>query len=110
MAAVPGITPVDLADDDVVWRVTLRIPAHRDEVWHALHHAGFSPTTLFTPLHRLLGRPDREFPRASALAGDLLNLDPARLGDDPAAAARRAADVAAAVLDRPLRKEQHAGV
>jgi dTDP-4-amino-4,6-dideoxygalactose transaminase len=107
MAALPGVAPLDLAEDDVPWRVTLRIPAHRDAVQRVLDRAGFAATSLFTPLHRLLGRPDREFPRASSLARDLLNLDPARLGDDPVATARRMAALAATVLDRPLRKEQH---
>ncbi len=110
LADLPGLTPLDLAGDDAPWCITLRIPDHRNAVALALSQAGFPATCLFSPLHRLAGHPDRLFPRASSLAGELLNLDPDRLGDDPAAAAKRVAAVVATVLDRPLRKEQHAGV
>jgi dTDP-4-amino-4,6-dideoxygalactose transaminase len=105
LAALPGLYPLDLPEPDVPWRVTVRIPGRRDAVKRALERAGFAPTALFAPLHRLTGRSDREYPCATLLAAQLLNLDPARLGDDPVAAARHAAAAAATVLDPPRRNE-----
>ena len=94
---------------DVPWRVTFRIPGHRDAVLRSLRVAGFAVDRLFAPLHRLAGQADWEFPRATMLAETLLNCDPGCLGDDPASAVQRLTAVAASVLDGPIRKEQHAG-
>ena len=105
LAALPGITPLDLADEDVPWRVSLRVADRRAAVQRALAAAGLAPSTLVAPLHRLTGRADGEFPVASALAAELVALDPTRLGEDPVATVRRATTAVAAILDRPLRNE-----
>lgn len=110
MLGLPDVSALDLGPTDVPWRVSFRIPGHRDAVLRSLRTAGFTVDRLFAPLHRLAGQADWEFPRATMLAETLLNCDPGKLGDDPVAAARRLAAVAASVLDGPLRKEQHAGI
>ena len=110
MMELPDVSAVDLGPADVPWRVTFRIPVHRDAVMRSLRTAGFTVDRLFAPLHRLAGQADWEFPRATMLAETLLNCDPGCLGDDPITAVKRLAAVAASVLDGPLRKEQHAGI
>lgn len=110
LVELPGVSALDLGPADVPWRVTFRFPGHRDAVLRSLRIAGFAVDRLFAPLHRLAGQADWEFPRATMLAETLLNCDPGCLGDDPAAAVQRLTAVVASVLDRPLRKEQHAGI
>jgi dTDP-4-amino-4,6-dideoxygalactose transaminase len=109
LGRVPGVRLLELGDHDVPWRVSFAVPATaRDAVLQALAALGFAPSRLFAPAHRLVGLPDLDFPRATALAEALVNLDPDRLGDDPAAAADRAAIAVGAALADPARKEQHA--
>jgi len=101
---------LDLASRDVPWRVSFAVPvAARDAVVGALADLGLAPTRHFAPAHRLAGFDDRAFPGATALAEALVNLDPVRLGDEPATAAARAALAVDLALERTVRKEQHAG-
>jgi hypothetical protein len=109
VADLPGVDPIDLDENDVPWRVTMRVAARRDAVARALNAAGFPCTRLFTPVHRLAGLPDHRFPVATALAATLLNLDPDRLGDDPEAGVRRVVALMSTLIDPPLRQWLHAG-
>ena len=104
LAGLEGIQLLDCGPADVPWRVSFRAPWIRDRVLRALTRAGFGPSRLFAPVHRITGRPDHEYPRATALSQDLVNLDPDCLGDDPGAVIRRLqaalTPVAAALMEQ----------
>jgi hypothetical protein len=106
LAGLEGIQLLDLGPADVPWRVSFRAPWIRDRVMGALVRAGFGPSRLFAPVHRITGRPDHEYPRSTALSQDLVNLDPACLGGDPAAVIRRLQDVLTPVAAALLEQER----
>jgi dTDP-4-amino-4,6-dideoxygalactose transaminase len=102
LSGLPGLQPLDLGPRQTPWRLTLQVATGRDDAAAALTRAGLRTSRLFSPVHRLFGEPDADFPDACAVADRLLNLDLAHLGAPPAEAADRAVEALTAITTREL--------